>query len=175
MEISVSSQTMAFLFSCLLGAGLAAVYDVFRILRIALPQPASVIAAQDFLYFLFCAGSTFFYLMTTVSGQIRLFVLVGEGIGWVLYYFTIGEMVMKAAHKVIDVVYRILRFLLAPFVYLGRRIFRLLRRLQRKAESQAKKISANGKMRLKQQRLLLYNLIKIPKKKTRTVKGGDNQ
>lgn len=118
MEISVSSQTMAFLLSCLLGAGLAAVYDVFRILRIALPQPAPVIAAQDFAYLLICAGATFFYLMTTVSGQIRLFVLVGEVIGWVLYYFTIGEVVMKAAHTVIDFVYRLLRLLAWPHLSL---------------------------------------------------------
>ena len=175
MEISVSSQTIAFLLSCLLGAGLAAVYDVFRILRIALPQPAPVIAAQDFAYLLICAGATFFYLMTTVSGQIRLFVLVGEVIGWVLYYFTIGDVVMKAAHTVIDFVYRLLRLLLTPFIFVGKRLYRILSRAGKKVEARAKKISTNGKMRLKQQRLLLYNLIKIPGRKTRIVKGGDSQ
>ena len=175
MEISVSSQTMAFLLSCLLGAGLAAVYDLFRILRIALPHPAPVIAAQDFVYLLLCAGATFFYLMTTISGQIRLFVLVGEAIGWVLYYFTIGEVVMKSAHVVIGFVYRFLRLLLAPFAFLGKGLCRILSRTGQKVEAKAKKISTNGKMRLKQQRLLLYNLIRIPGRKSRNVKGGDSQ
>ena len=175
MEISIAAQTMSFFMACLLGAGLGLLYDLFRILRMLFVHPAMVVAVQDILYFLISAGVTFGYLLTMVDGQIRWFVLAGEGIGWVLYYCTVGDLVLQTAHSIIKWLSGILRWILRPFVWIGKKIIRWGNHLQGKAKSRMKKIVLNEKMRLKRRQLLLYNLIKIPGKKARIAKGGDNR
>ena len=52
--IAVNTQTLIFLQSLLMGAALGAVYDLFRIFRIAVPLPAGAIVAEDVIYFVFC-------------------------------------------------------------------------------------------------------------------------
>ena len=83
--------------------------------------------------------------MTTVSGQIRLFVLVGRSLAGCFTTSPIGEVVMKAAHTVIDFVYRLLRLLLAPFIFVGKRLYRILSRAGKKGRQRAKNFGEWGK------------------------------
>ena len=73
--IAVNTQTIIFLQAILMGAVFGAVYDLFRIFRIAVPLPAGVIVAEDVIYFAFCGFMSFFLAMTVNFGQIRFFIL----------------------------------------------------------------------------------------------------
>ena len=73
-----------------MGAVFGAVYDLFRIFRIAVPLPAGVIVAEDVIYFAFCGFMSFFLAMTVNFGQVRFFILLGELLGFLLYYLTLG-------------------------------------------------------------------------------------
>jgi spore cortex biosynthesis protein YabQ len=142
MGIYLADQTADFLRALLLGAALGVVYDVFRVLRIAFPQKTAfgrlAIFIEDLLFFTLCAAATFVFLMGAVQGRIRFFLLLGEGLGAVIYYFTVGSLVMKVAQAIIDGVrrvlafmgrwlvmplwnltYRIVELICAPFVFMG--------------------------------------------------------
>ncbi|MCL2057413.1 MAG: spore cortex biosynthesis protein YabQ [Oscillospiraceae bacterium] len=171
MELYVADQTLAFLGAIAVGAALGLVYDVFRITRIAFPIPKAVIFFQDVLYFLICAAVTFLYLMSAIHGKIRIFLLAGELIGWVLYHFTIGQLVMRISAAIIEGIRRTLAFL---FRYIAMPIWRLIYRIvylilipPRFLVKIAKKNAVKVKFYLKVRRLMMYNqLIDYLSKKT---------
>lgn len=159
--IGVNTQTVIFLQSLLLGAALGALYDIFRILRLAVPTPSAVVFVEDLLYFALCAAATFLFMMNTIYGSVRVFVMLGELIGWILYYLTVGAAVMRAAQAIIRAVRRVLRLLYrlcaAPLIRLFGWVWRKLGRSAVFLRGKAGNFSRNLKIRLKRQRTLLYN------------------
>ena len=180
MGFTVAGQTWVFLGSLLVGALLGLLYDIFRITRLALPLPAPVVFCEDLCFCLLAAAATFSYLLMAVEGQLRFFVLLGEGLGWALYRLTLGVAVMGCAAALIRLVKRLLRLLdrllVRPVLRLGRWLARPWMDLFRQIRALAKKQGAAARFRLKQQRILLYNLKKKPAKGKfrlkRSQKGG---
>jgi len=164
MGIYLADQTIDFLSSCLLGMALALLYDVFRLCRIAVPTRSAVVFAQDVLFWSGCALVTFMFLLTSIDGRVRIFLIAGEVIGAVLYHFTIGVVVMGVSKTIIRVVKAILRGILRYILYPVWRIFYLLVSLLLKPvfffARKAKKISQRCKYRLKVGRVMLYNHLK---------------
>lgn len=167
MGISIAHQTQAFFCSILIGTALGLLYDIFRIVRIALPSPKLLVAAQDILYFLLASGITCLFTLNINEGEVRSFVLVGELLGWIFYFFTIGTVVMAVSRKVIAAVKAVLAFLwkylLRPVLRLLGKILHILAMPLRFFPKKLKKVSAAGKYSLKQSKIMLYNLIKSQK------------
>lgn len=167
MGISIAHQTQAFFCAILIGMGLGLLYDVFRILRVAFPAPKFVVAAQDVLYFILASGLTCLFTLGINEGEMRSFVLIGELLGWIFYFFTIGTVVMAVSRRVIAAVKTVLRFLwrwlLRPVLRLLGRIFRFFGIPILLLKKKLKKISAASKFSLKQGKIMLYNLIKSQK------------
>lgn len=161
MGVHLADQTLVFLRACLLGAALGALYDVFRILRIAIPASRGIIAAQDLLFFVLAAIATFLFLLTSIDGSVRVFLMVGEALGWVLYYFTLGQLVMRVSKTIIaaiKAVFRfLLRYLLAPIYRLIYSFITLLLRPIRFFGRIVKNSLRKVKFRLKVRRVVLYN------------------
>lgn len=161
MGVYLADQTLSFLHALILGAVLGALYDVFRILRIAVPTKRGVIFAQDVLFFLLCAITTFLFLLTSIDGVVRVFLLIGELLGAVLYYFTLGMLVMKVSKTIIGAVKAVLRFLVryifAPIWKLFYNIIAFLLRPFRFIGQIVKKSLQRLKYRLKVRRIVLYN------------------
>lgn len=177
--IAVNTQTIIFLQSLLLGAALGAVYDLFRIFRVAFPLPAGVIVAEDLLYFVFCGFVSFFFAMTVNFGQVRFFILLGEAMGFLLYYLTLGSLVMRCAQKILDALRWILRLvgkLFLPAVWLFCWLKRRAKRIAGKWGQNLKKAAQKNRKHLQKKRILLYNYFKMrksisPKKKERIKRG----
>jgi len=111
LAVSVSGQMLVFLAACLAGAILGSLYDVFRIIRIAIPCGRIAVFIQDIIYLIICTLLTYLFLIMENSGEIRVFIIEGEIIGAIIYYFTIGAVVIKAARLIIIVVKRFLNAL----------------------------------------------------------------
>jgi spore cortex biosynthesis protein YabQ len=109
LGISVSQQTIAFLTACIFGMALGAIYDVFRIFRIAITCGKIVVFIQDIIFFVLSATLSFLLMLYTNTGEIRLFYILGELIGFCIYYFTIGILVYKSAKAVVEFIKKILR------------------------------------------------------------------
>lgn len=163
MEIYLADQTAVFLQACLLGAVLALLYDCFRISRIAFRTPAGVLFFEDLLFFIICAVVTFVFMLSTVDGKIRFFILIGELIGGVVYRLTLGYLIMKVSKEIIRGIKCVLRFLFRFFClpifrlcYLGVRLLLVPIEILRVL---LKKIFQKCRFRLKVGRVLLYNQV----------------
>ncbi|WP_052446666.1 spore cortex biosynthesis protein YabQ [Candidatus Soleaferrea massiliensis] len=169
LELQVSAQTLLFLQSCLLGAVLGVIYDVFRILRISFKNGSILIFLEDALFFIICAVLTFCFMLMSNDGQIRFFILLGEVIGFILYYFTIGALVMKISKLIINFIRRLFLLLykifIRPFVIFFRFLFRKISPVFKKISGNCKKIEKKAKFSLKERRIVLYNLINRKKKR----------
>ena len=147
-----------------MGAVFGAVYDLFRIFRIAVPLPAGVIVAEDVIYFAFCGFMSFFLAMTVNFGQIRFFILLGELLGFLLYYLTLGVLVMKCAQQIIAFIrwiFQVLwKLILRPVVRLLMWIGKKVAKIFGKLGKNAKKAVQKNRKHLQTRRILLYNYFK---------------
>lgn len=163
MEIAVAQQTRSFLVSLLLGGLLAALYDVFRILRRALPSPPALVAVQDVLYLALSGVVVFNFLVTHNAGQIRIFLLAGTAFGAVIYACTLGRLVMAAAEKIIAFFRWLLDLLLRPFRAAGRLLGPAFDKLRLFGGKAARKAKYRLNLRIR----LLYNKHKPERKDVR--------
>jgi spore cortex biosynthesis protein YabQ len=162
--IYLAEQTAVFLEAVIVGAVFGAVYDLFRIWRVAFYTPAAIVFVQDILFFSICAVVTFFFGLTVIDGTLRLFVLLGELIGGVLYHFTLGRLVIAAARRIINAIKAFFRFLTRKILLPP---WKLCRGLARRYLAFCafvlkifKKNLQNAKIRLKYLGNMLYNHIK---------------
>ena len=180
MEITVAEQTYAFLFSLLTGAALGVFYDVFRVLRIAIRPGKAAIVIQDAIFFVVCGAVTFVFMLTENYGQIRIFLILGELMGFMLYYFTIGALVIKCAHAVIHFFCLVFAFIykatVLPFRSFGRFLIKKTGPIRSKIVKNTKKAGKNAKLSLKHGGDVLYNLVKKhPKPKQKKERGREKK
>ena len=100
MNQSITVQTMIFACSCILGTGLGILYDVFRIIRIAINSKNITIFMEDVIYFILSGIITFIFVLKINSGESRFYILAGEGIGWIAYHLTLGNAIYRYSEKV---------------------------------------------------------------------------
>ena len=179
MGIYLAEQTIAFLQAMIVGAAMGILYDLFRISRIAIPTARVVVIVEDILYFSICAVATFLLMMSSLDGQVRIFVLMGQLIGAILYFCTVGRLVMKISRTIINIVRGILRFIfrwiLRPIWITCYRIVRILLLPIYFIMKIIRKLCKRLKFRLKMNRTILYNHFSARLKKTRCRKktAGD--
>ena len=89
MSSLASSQLLIFWGAVWLGAQLAAVYALPAALRAELPLSRLLEALLDLLYFAVAGFISFLYLLSTVEGRLRGFVLLGELLGALLLRLTV--------------------------------------------------------------------------------------
>ncbi len=111
----LSAQTEIFLLSLGFGFLLGILYDVFRTLRLIISRSVSFTVAVDILYFLLCALFVFCFNLVVDSGKIRLYVLFGDMLGWLIWYFSLGEISAKLGNKAVLSVKRALSSFYALF------------------------------------------------------------
>ena len=110
MGVYLAEQTTIFLQAIVLGFVYGLLYDVFRITRIAIPTAKWVVFAQDVLYFFICAVGTFFFLLRTMDGQVRFFILLGAILGMTIYFYTLSIIIMGVSAAIIRMIRAVLRW-----------------------------------------------------------------
>lgn len=109
MEIDFYTQTNAFLYSFLLGAGLGALYGPFKALRITFLSGKISVVLCDILFMLIASFSLFFYSLAMLYGFIRIYVLAGVIGGFILYRVTLGSLLFRIYAPLIGFIEKILR------------------------------------------------------------------
>lgn len=95
MESILASQIKVFLLSLVLGGILGLAYDLFRILRMFINYKNISVFIQDIIYFIISGFITFLFVFYFNYGDSRFYILAGEGIGWICYHLTLGEIIYK--------------------------------------------------------------------------------
>lgn len=168
MGITLSGQSGLLLAAALLGFVLGAVYDIFRIIRVAARAGRAAVFLLDIIYWLICAAATFAFLLLQNNGKLRAVALIAEVAGAALYYYTIGAIVIKSYTAADAAVKRRVRAMAGAVAQPVSRFSRIvgseIAKNGRAAGSFVKKESKLLKIRLKVHKKMMYNLIRSTKK-----------
>lgn len=93
--VSGGQQTLLLLYSVLFGVLCAALYQVFALIDIVLGKGVLITFVLDMLYWAVLTLATFSFFMAYTQGSIRVFVLISQGAGAALYFFTAGKLMER--------------------------------------------------------------------------------
>lgn len=173
--LTIADQTRLFLLAIGLGFLLGVVYDLFRVVRMAFTMRRAGVFIQDVLFFLVCAAVTFVFLLAVNQGEIRGFIIAGEVLGFLIYYFSLGLLAMRVSSFLVHATQRIFHLISVPFRALMRLLKRLFGKIGISVKKTSKKIAKKSKFNLKHDKTLLYNLVKkagVRKQQKRKEDGG---
>ncbi|MDN5378815.1 MAG: hypothetical protein PWQ76_1070 [Clostridiales bacterium] len=176
---SPSEQAAFFLYSVLIGACLGVVFDVFRALRAIIPHTPFFVGVEDILFAAVWGLSLIVFSMELCRGEIRIYYFIGNVLGFTLYFFTVGKIVVGAIRKIAGFLSKALKFLFELFArpvrLLGGWIFKIIKKLALIVSFNLKKFSNNAKSHLKDERKMMYNkaVHKKREKKVSMPKGAN--
>ena len=126
---TINEEVILFGLSCLFGIAIGICYDVFRTARIIFPHNTALVVIEDVI---FLGGYTVFlssFSSAMARGEMRFYYVVGNLIGFLIYFFTLGIVVVGVMRKIYSVVVKIFKVIIKPF----RRIYIFLcRKMHRK-------------------------------------------
>ena len=113
---SPSEQTIFFLYSVIMGAGIGILFDCFRVARIILEHTAFFVILEDIIFLFLWAVALIVFSMELCRGEVRFYYFIGNILGFAVYYFTVGKLVVSIMKAVVFVISKILKFLYKLFI-----------------------------------------------------------
>ena len=126
----------------------------------------------DFVYFVVCAFLTFTFIFTFNYGEIRLYILAGELLGFIVYYITVGSLMIKIISAILSFLRKV-KNKIKKVVFIP--IYSKLRKLSQKVRNKFFKNPHrpnNSKIHLKDRLVLVYNSITRLKSGSKENNGG---
>lgn len=120
---SLSYECLLFLYSVILGAGLGIIFDVFRAIRAVIPHNSFFVAFEDILFILVWTFSLVIFSVELSGGNIRFFCFMGTLLGFTIYFFSIGKLVITFIRSVSSFIRRILNAVFGRIYSFLRRCF----------------------------------------------------
>ncbi len=118
--LSLSTQTRSFLLSLGFGLIIGILYDVLRIVRILLSFSKIATFVTDFLFSVLSAVMTFLFCLSVTNGEVRLYIILGEFIGFSVFYLSFGTVAVKFSEKTVKKIFNVFRkffrFIFSPFI-----------------------------------------------------------
>lgn len=159
--IGMGEQAKIFLLSLGFGFFIGILYDVIRLVRMLFGNGKKSFLVLDVFYMLFAATLTFLFLLTQTGGSVRAYVLLGELLGFFIYFVTLGTLIAAVFDRLTAFLYRFFEKLFLGFKRVFRAMFAPIRRIFLKnAKKTHKKVHFSikkSKIHLKSLRDLLYN------------------
>lgn len=93
-------QTEIFFYSLGFGFLLGILYDVFRTARIVISESRGFVIAMDLAYFAVCSFLVFCFNLVVDNGKVRIYIIFGEILGWLIYYFSFGAVAIRVSNAV---------------------------------------------------------------------------
>jgi len=112
-EIDIALQFYYWLLSAVLGGLYCIFYDFFRAIRLAVKFSDIAVFLQDIIYFFVISFVTFCFLLATTNGQVRIYVLIGIALGFVIVRYTVSFVLMKIYLFVLKIIFSVIRRLLS--------------------------------------------------------------
>ena len=112
---STSEELVLFGLSCLCGAAMGVFYDVFRAFRLMLRHSTALVFIEDIIFLLGCGILINTFAQAAARGELRFYYFIGSALGFTVYFFTVGSVVILTLRKLITLTKRIIKLLLMPF------------------------------------------------------------
>lgn len=159
---SLAGQTYAFLMTILAGGIVGFLFDLYRVTRSAMRPRQLATAMTDLLYWIVVTPTVFAMLLAGNWGELRFYVLIGLGVGLLLYFQALSSLVIWSlmnlfkgvGHLLSALIYSASRAVAFPFL-LGRDAVRGLGRARRPFLGRAASARRRPALRMAWQRLSL--------------------
>lgn len=112
---SVSEEIFLFGLSCIFGVIIGVCYDVFRTARILFPHNTMLVVIEDVV---FMAGYAVFlssFASVCARGELRFYYVIGNALGFIIYFFTLGSVVIGTMKKIYFAVMKVTGIIFRPF------------------------------------------------------------
>ncbi len=131
-EISNNFQILSFLYSIILGAGIALIYDIFRAFRLCFNTKNITVFVQDIIYFIIISNLIFLFLISTTKGEVRGYVLLGICIGFVVSNMSISKVFLICITWVLRFFLGLMKKFLGRFNYISDKIICFIEKIFKK-------------------------------------------
>ncbi len=132
---TAKTQLEVFLISCGVGLVLGLIYDIFRVFRIVVPHTNLLVAIEDVILITLYSVFTMCFAFSLMRGQIRVFFLVGNALGFTVWLLTIGSIVVKTVNRIKSYIMAVFNILKLPFKQVKILILRLKKKLKKSAKN----------------------------------------
>lgn len=95
MELTFQEQSIAFLYSIILGLVFGVIYGLFKIFRMTCLSGKVSVFLCDVVFMLLLFLVIFYFSLAYLYGYIRVYVIIGSFMGIVLYRVTLGALLSK--------------------------------------------------------------------------------
>lgn len=166
---TVSEELRLFGLSCIMGAAVGVAFDAVRAVRLIFPHNKLLVAFEDTAFLLLYSTALTAFAAAAARGELRMYFVIGNILGFLVYFVTLGSIVMKTLRKLFLIAGACLKLIFHPvkliFASLYKKVnVKFVRNLQIKVK-RFKKI----KIVLLNCPLMLYN--KMENKKRKNVKN----
>ena len=133
MEFTLSELLVAFAFSVVFGLILGLVYQPFHLMHLHGLNTSTAYFVTDVIYMLIFGVMSYLFCLVYIEGRVRFFVIIGEAIGFFVYYYTL--------RRVLDVIFK-------PIVIILKKIYsKLLKVIKNEKRKNKKGYSLRGKLK----------------------------
>lgn len=164
-NVEQSEQVLIFISSLGVGFLLGVLYDFLRALRLSFTRGKWSVIIFDLLYFFMVAFISYIFILASNKGEVRSYIIIGELLGAVFYYFSLGIAVIKLTDRFICLLKRFYKFIFNiisfPFRLLKRVSDKVLSKLLAFLKKSGKKSQKIQKKVLPKWRVYVYNLFGI--------------
>lgn len=157
MELTLEQQTIAFLWSFVLGAALTMVYIIIAVIRLLSPPTKLQLFVGDVLFMVFSALVNFLFATSFTEGNVRFYTIFAEIVSFIVIYLTIGRLIKKTVHTIYKCVSVIFYKITSPIVILIRKFVTIAEKGCTFMLKKVKKLKKVHRFPLHCQRKLLYN------------------
>lgn len=98
-----------------MGMAAGLLYDLFRILRFRAARRV-LSAGLDLLFWVALTAALFSYALVAGNGQLRIFMILGMGIGAFLYFLLLSRFMLRLGYKVADGIALLFRLIRLPML-----------------------------------------------------------
>ncbi|MCR5485508.1 MAG: spore cortex biosynthesis protein YabQ [Clostridiales bacterium] len=137
---------------------LGVIYDLFRIIRLTFFPNERFIFLQDIIYAVVCSFASFLFFLVINDGNVRVYEFAGEILGFSVYYFSLGTLVIRISSRIIKFLKQIIRLISAPFAAALRALSHLNNKIISKLQIFIKKIYKKSNYHLKLYNTMVYNI-----------------
>ncbi len=163
----VAEQTRLFLLSIGFGFLLGILYDVFRTVRLIISDSKGFVLFMDLLYSVFCTFLNFCFILAFDYGEVRIYTVLGETLGWLIYYFSFGTIAIRVSRALSKAVKKLVFMILKPFNFIFRKMKSFMYSVLKFFKKIFRKSTKKTKFSLQKQQGIVYNLIGYLEKCTR--------
>lgn len=120
---TVSEQLKIFAISCVGGAFIGIIYDIFRAIRITVPHGRIAVFIEDCLFFIILGVYLILFAILFSRGQIRMYMVLGSVLGFIIYILSVGRVVIGILLKIKHFIVKIASFIYKPISKISKFIY----------------------------------------------------